>query len=93
MLIGVQYQVDRIIEKSLLTESQAEEDMTIRALDRALRYEFFLIPDGFAPDYWVAYWDMYEHPEKQPPFALSSLDFWWFNAEKAKALKASGALR
>ena len=67
--------------------------MTIRALDRALRHEFFLIPTGYAPDYWVAFWDMYEHPEEQPPFALGALDFWWSNADKAEALKASGALR
>ena len=85
--------VDAIIERSLLTESQNEEDMTIRALDRALRHEFFLIPSGYAPDHWVAYWDMYEHPETIPPYALGALDFWWFNQEKADALRASGALR
>lgn len=85
--------VDAIIEASLLTGSQEEEDMTIRALDRALRYEFFLIPDGYAPDYWVAYWDMYEHPAQIPPYALGTLDFWWANQDKAGALKASGALR
>ncbi|MFZ5962466.1 extracellular solute-binding protein [Thalassococcus sp. BH17M4-6] len=85
--------VDAIIEQSLLTESQDEEDMTMRALDRALRYEFFVIPDGYAPDHWAAYWDMYEHPETIPPYALGTLDFWWYNAEKAEALKSSGALR
>lgn len=85
--------VDAIIEQSLLTGSQAEEDMTMRALDRALRYEFFVLPDGYAPNYWVAYWDMYGRPEEQPPFALGSLDFWWYDAEKAEALKAAGALR
>ncbi len=85
--------VDAIIEASLLTATQDEEDMTIRALDRALRYEFFLIPDGYAPDHWVAYWDMYEHPETIPPYALGTLDFWWYNADKGAALKASGALR
>ena len=85
--------VDAIIEASLMTETQAEEDMTIRALDRALRYEFFLIPDGYAPDHWVAYWDMFAHPDPIPPFALGTLDFWWYDAEKAAALKASGALR
>lgn len=85
--------VDAIIEASLLTESQEEEDTAIRALDRALRYEFFLIPDGYAPDHWVAYWDMYDHPEEIPPYALGTLDFWWFDAEKAAALKAAGALR
>ena len=33
------------------------------------------------------------HPEELPPYALGEMDFWWFNAEKAEALKASGALR
>ncbi|MDM8166256.1 extracellular solute-binding protein [Roseovarius sp.] len=85
--------VDRIIEESLMTESQEEEDVTIRALDRALRHEFIVIPDGYKPDHWVAYWDMYEHPEEIPPYALGTLDFWWFNEEKAQELKASGALQ
>ncbi|WP_135505937.1 extracellular solute-binding protein [Roseovarius aestuariivivens] len=85
--------VDAIIEASLLTESQEDEDMTMRALDRALRYEFFVIPDGYAPDHWAAYWDMYGRPEDIPPFALGVLDFWWYDADKAEALKAAGALR
>jgi len=84
--------VDRIIEESLLTETQAEEDMTMRALDRALRYEFFVIPDGFKPDHWVAYWDIFDHPEPIPPYALGVLDFWWYDAEKAAELRGAGAL-
>ena len=85
--------VDRIIAKSLMTESQQEEDMTIRALDRALRHEFFVIPDGYKPDHWVAFWDMYAHPDKMPPYALGVLDFWWHDAQKSARLQASGALR
>ncbi len=84
--------VDAIIDASLQTTTQAEEDISIRALDRALRYEFIVLPDGYKPDHWVAYWDMYEHPDTQPPFSLGALDFWWFNADKAAELKASGAL-
>ncbi len=83
--------VDEIIAKSLLTESKEEENMTIRALDRALRHEFFLIPDGYAPNHWVAYWDQYAHPEEIPPFALGTLDFWWYDADKAQKLKEAGA--
>ena len=85
--------VDAIIDASLMTESQEEEDTTMRALDRALRYEFFIIPDGYAPDHWAAYWDMYGRPETIPPFALGVLDFWWYDADKAEDLKAAGALR
>ena len=36
--------VDAIIQASLHAESRAEEETSLRALDRALRYEFFMIP-------------------------------------------------
>jgi microcin C transport system substrate-binding protein len=85
--------VDEIIAASLLSTSQDEEDMMVRALDRALRYEFFIIPDGYAPNHWVAYYNQYDHPETIPPYALGVLDFWWYDAQKADALKAAGALR
>ena len=85
--------VDRIIADSLMSESQEEEDMMIRALDRALRDAFFVIPDGYKPDHWVAYWDMYDHPDKIPPYALGALDFWWQDDAKAARLKAAGVLQ
>ena len=85
--------VDAIIDASLRAESQDEEDVAMIAFDRALRYERFMIPTWYNDSYWVAYWDMYEHPEEMPPYDLGYLDFWWVNEEKAAALKASGALR
>jgi microcin C transport system substrate-binding protein len=85
--------VDRIIEEALLTESQAEEDMTMRALDRALRHEFFVIPDGYKPDHWVAFWDIYAHPDPVPPYALGVLDFWWVDPDKAARLRDKGVLK
>lgn len=85
--------VDAIIEASFDTENQEDQDAALMALDRALRFEFFVIPDGYVAEYWTAYYDMYEYPENLPPYALGYLDFWWINEDKAAALKASGALR
>ncbi len=85
--------VDAIIEASFETENQETQDAALMALDRALRYEFFVIPDGYIADYWTAYYDMYEYPENLPPFGLGYLDLWWVNPEKQAALKAKGALR
>ncbi len=85
--------VDAIIDASLETNDQATQDAALMALDRALRYERFMIPVWYNDAHWVAYWDMFEHPETIPPYALGVLDFWWFNAEKAAALKSAGALR
>ena len=65
--------------------------MATRALDRVLRAEKFWVPQWYKDTYTVAYYDMYEHPDPLPPFALGNLDFWWYNAEKGAALKEAGA--
>ncbi|AXT28154.1 ABC transporter substrate-binding protein [Ruegeria sp. AD91A] len=85
--------VDAIIEASFETDNQADQDTALKALDRALRYEFFVIPVGYIADHWAAYYDMYEYPENLPPYSLGYLDLWWINPEKEAALKAKGALR
>ena len=85
--------VDAIIEASFETTNQEDQDAALMALDRALRYEFFVVPDGYVPNYWVSYFDMYEHPENLPKFALGYLDLWWVNTDKAAELKEKGALR
>jgi len=85
--------VDAIIQASLRAQSRAEEQTALRALDRALRYEFFIIPVWYKDSYWVAYYDQYEHPDPLPPYDLGYLDFWWFDQTKADKLKTDGALR
>lgn len=85
--------VDAIIEASLQAQTREEERTMVRALDRALRYEFIMIPVWYKDSYWVSFYDQYEFPEPLPPYALGHLDFWWYNAEKGAALKEAGALR
>ncbi|MBE9639496.1 extracellular solute-binding protein [Salipiger mangrovisoli] len=85
--------VDAIIAASFEATSQAETDVALMALDRALRYEFFIVPDGYIANYWVAYYDMYEHPETIPPYDLGYLSLWWVNPDKQKALKEAGVLK
>ena len=85
--------VDALIEIVRTAETADELKVGVTALDRVLRAERFWVPQWYKPSNWVAYYDMYEHPENMPPYALGTLDFWWYNADKAEALKASGALR
>ena len=85
--------VDAIIDRSLNATTREEEQASLTALDRALRYEFIMIPVWYNPSHWVAFYDQYEHPEEIPPFALGQLDFWWYNQDNADALRAAGALR
>jgi microcin C transport system substrate-binding protein len=71
------------------------EDMAaaVRAVDRIIRAERFVVPMHYKPTHWVAYYDMFRRPEELPPYALGQLDFWWYDEEAAAELRAAGALR
>ena len=85
--------VDALIEHVVNAQNKADLATSVKALDRTLRAYYFWVPQWFNNTYRVAYWNMYEHPETLPPFALGNLDFWWYNAEKTADLKAKGVLR
>lgn len=85
--------VDKLIPTVVAASTLDELATAVHAFDRVLMSLRFTIPQWFKPKYTVAYYDMYEHPETIPPYALGEMSFWWYNAEKHDALKASGALR
>jgi len=84
--------VDRVIDVVLAARTEEEVLHSTRALDRVLRAERFWIPQWYKDVHTVAYYDMYEHPDPLPPHGLGFLDFWWYNEERAEALKAAGVL-
>jgi microcin C transport system substrate-binding protein len=85
--------VDRLIDVVLAAETPEALTPAVQALDRVLRSLRPWVPQWYKNKHWVAYYDMYEHPDPLPPFARGELDFWWFNADKAAALRAAGAIR
>ncbi|MCG3266954.1 ABC transporter substrate-binding protein [Yoonia sp. I 8.24] len=74
-------------------EDYEEMSAAVRAIDRVMRYEYFIVPTWYLGKNWVAYYDMYEHPENLPEFGLGYLDYWWINQDKADALAAAGAFQ
>jgi microcin C transport system substrate-binding protein len=87
--------IDALAEDILEAETYDDMAAIVRAADRILRHEYFVVPAWYGSDYWVAHYDMYEHPpaEQMPPLDLGYLDFWWYNADKAATLKAAGAIK
>lgn len=85
--------VDALIEKVVDATSSAEMQAAVRAIDRIMRRDLFVVPTWYNPNFWVAYFDQYAHPESLPPYALGQFDFWWYDKDKAEALVAAGALR
>lgn len=85
--------VDRMTEVVLAADSLDSLTTATKALDRVMRAERFGIFQWFKAKHTVAYYDIFEHPDTLPPYSLGELSFWWYNADKAAALKASGALK
>ncbi|SFG82064.1 microcin C transport system substrate-binding protein [Palleronia marisminoris] len=84
--------VDRLIEV-VTTEADTLEDLTAatHALDRTLRRISFDIPFQYNPETWVAYYNVYQHPEDLPPLGVGAIDFWWWDDEAEEELRAAGA--
>ena len=85
--------VDALIEHVVSAENKSDLKVAVNALDRALRAYNFWIPQWYNDQHRVAYWDMYEHPDEIAPYDLGYLDYWWYNEDKARALKDAGFLR
>ena len=84
--------VNAMIDKVVDATSLEEMKLAVRAADRIMRFERFMIPTWYNDTYWVAYYDMFAHPDELPPYDMGYLDFWWYDADKAQALKEAGAL-
>ncbi|MEE2861368.1 MAG: extracellular solute-binding protein [Pseudomonadota bacterium] len=85
--------IDALIAQVEKAETQEELTTRVHALDRALRSLHFWVPQWYNANHLVAYYDMFGRPEELPPYALGELDFWWYDEDKAEALRAAGALR
>ena len=85
--------VDKLLDLVEGAKTRADLTNVVKALDRVLRSEYVLVPRYFKKDNWVAYYNMYEHPATLPPYGLGELGIWWYNPEKADALKAKGVLK
>lgn len=85
--------VDRIMDTVLKAETLDELRTSVHALDRTLRFLRFDIPLWYNDKSFVAYYDIYDHPDELPMLAIGHYDFWWYDAEAAERLKQAGVLR
>ncbi len=80
--------VDAIIEKVIFATNRADLVAATRALDRTLLWNYYVVPTWYRSAEWVASWDKFGRPPTLPARAVSFLQTWWLDADKAKALAA-----
>ncbi|MFZ1470773.1 MAG: extracellular solute-binding protein [Paracoccaceae bacterium] len=85
--------VDALIQVVMAARTKADITVATQALDRVLRSIGFWVPQWFNAEYWVAHFDIYGFPATPPRYGLGETSIWWYDAEKAAALKAKGVLK
>jgi microcin C transport system substrate-binding protein len=92
-LIGVKSAaIDKLIDHVIFAKDRAELVAATHALDRALLWNEFVVPQWYAPTVRIAYWDRYGQPKLLPKLTPSFLQVWWFDQNLAARLPGSSQL-
>jgi microcin C transport system substrate-binding protein len=78
--------VDALIEKIALAQSRIELNTAAKALDRVLRAGHYWVPMYYRDEIWIAYWEAFSRPQRQPRLGTGAPDTWWWDEEKAKKI-------
>jgi microcin C transport system substrate-binding protein len=74
--------IDALIEQVIAAPDREALITATRALDRALLFGHYVMPQWHVRVFRVAYWDIFERPRIAPKYALGFIDTWWISADK-----------
>ncbi|HZP77871.1 MAG TPA: extracellular solute-binding protein [Pseudolabrys sp.] len=78
--------IDALIEIIIAAKTRAELVTACRVLDRVIRAGRYWIPHWYKASHWIAYWDVFGRPPKQPRYFRGIPETWWYDAAKAAKL-------
>ncbi len=78
--------VDALVETISDAKSRQQLNTACRALDRVLRAGHYWVPMWYRDTAWVAYWDAFARPKRQPRLGVGAPGTWWWDEAKAKAI-------
>lgn len=88
-LMGVKNPVvDALVDKVVFAKDRANLVAATHALDRVLLWNYYVILQWHNPDVWIASWNKFGIPEKQPSYIGADVDSWWIDKDKEAALAA-----
>ena len=81
--------IDALVEKVIFSKDRQDLIAASRALDRALIWNHFVVPQYFAPVERVAHWDRLGRPAVTPAYSVGFPTTWWWDEAKAKKTAAA----
>jgi len=80
--------VDALVDRIIFATDRDDLVATTHALDRVLLWNYYTVPQYYRAVVWLAYWNKFGMPEKQPSYRGADIDSWWIDSDKEKALAA-----
>ncbi len=76
--------VDAMIDQVIYAKNRPDLEAAVKALDRILLWNFYVVPQWSYNYSRVARWDRFSHPDPLPRFGVAAFPtLWWWDAEKA----------
>jgi microcin C transport system substrate-binding protein len=77
--------IDALVEKAMSAETRVDLTNACRAIDRVFRAGRYWVPQWFRATHPIAYWDLFNHPDKPPKYSggVGAPENWWYDAAKA----------
>lgn len=80
--------IDKLIDKVIYAKDREELVAATHALDRVLLWNYYMVPQWHLSEVWIAYWNKFGIPDKQPTYSGVDTDSWWIEQDKAEAVDA-----
>jgi microcin C transport system substrate-binding protein len=80
--------IDDLVHQLVTAPDRQHLITATRALDRALLWSWYVVPQWHLQSVWVAYWDRFGRPDKPVRTGLD-FDSWWVDPVKAAATDAA----
>ncbi|RVC83674.1 ABC transporter substrate-binding protein [Mesorhizobium sp. M4A.F.Ca.ET.022.05.2.1] len=80
--------VDALVDRIIFATDRDDLVAATHALDRVLLWNFYVVPQYYRAVLWLAYWNKFGIPQKQPTYSGADQSSWWIAPEKERALAA-----
>lgn len=79
--------IDALVEKVVEADSEQALVPAVRALDRVLLWNHFVVPQWYSRTFRLAFWDIFGRPQRTPRYGIG-FNAWWVDAAKAARIAA-----
>ncbi|AEH84564.1 extracellular solute-binding protein [Mesorhizobium opportunistum] len=80
--------VDALVDRIIFATDRDDLVAATHALDRVLLWNYYVVPQYYRAVVWLAYWNKFGIPAKQPSYIGADQNSWWIDLDKEKALAA-----